>query len=288
MEPALLNSVICGTCRTPLLQRFENNGVLIYKCKCLLKVRAILACKNCKKQFLNLPYLIRKTNYCSLGCYWIGTNRKQLRICKSCNKEFYADATLIRKGYGFYCTRDCWFSIFKKWKKPVKCKQCKKEFLVIRAVYKKHPKFCNKKCSDNSKIDHIFRTCRECKRNFKLTNSAINRGRGSFCTWECYKKFKGETRIERLVRLELQKLKEPFKQEVRLGSFRADFYLPKRNMIIECDGKYWHASGVIKERDERKDKFLRQQGYILVRLSEDDIRNDVQGSLNALLTNLYA
>lgn len=281
---ALVSSIICGRCKTTISYSSETNGVKRYSCKCLLKFRVLLNCEHCKKPFLNLPYLIRKTNYCSLECYWIGTKRKKLKICKECGKEFLIKSYLIKQGFGFYCSKSCWFSVFKKQRKIIKCKECQKERSVYKSVYAKHPKFCSKKCSDNSKIDNIFRICRMCTKNFKLTTSALNRGRGSFCTWECYKKFKGETSIERLVRLHLQRLKEPFQQEVRIGKFRADFYVPRRNLVIECDGKYWHGDIKIKERDKRKDNFLSQQGYLIVRLPEDEIRQQDWNSLESLLS----
>lgn len=263
--------MICGTCRTSLSQRFENNGIIIYKCKCLLKVRAILVCIHCKKKFLNKPYLIRKTNYCSLKCYRIGTNKRQLRICKICKKKFYAKANLVQKGFGFYCTMKCWFSMFEKQRILVKCQECGKARSVYRSVYIKHPKFCSKKCSDNSKIDNIFRVCRNCKNSFRLTQSALNRGRGSFCTWVCYKKYKGESSLELLVRQQLEKLNEPFQQEMKFGRFRADFYLPKRNLIIECDGEYWHMDQKIRFRDQRKDKLFEKLGYKVLRLKGQEI-----------------
>lgn len=268
---ALLSSIKCGRCKSVLTQRFDEDGIVKYKCNCSLKVRTILICTNCNKQFLNFPYLIRKTNYCSLDCYWNGTNKKQIKICQSCGKEFYADNALIQKGYGFYCTRDCWFSIFKTWKKPVKCKQCKKEFLVIRAVYKKHPKFCSKKCKDDFERDYISKVCKNCKQEFEIARHEIKRGRGSFCSWECYKRYKGESSLELIVRHQLEKLNEPFQQELKIGKFRMDFYLPKRNLVIECDGEYWHMTRKIKLRDQRKDKLLGNLGYNILRLSGQDI-----------------
>lgn len=272
---ALLSSIECGRCESILKDSFESDGMVKYTCNCSQKIRTILTCTACKKQFLNLPYLVRKTNYCSLKCYWTGTNKKQLKNCKICGKEFYADAVLIKKGYGFYCSRDCWFTLFRKWKKVTRCKQCNKEFLVTRAVYRTHPKFCSKKCSDNSKIDNIFKVCRNCKSSFRLTNSALKRGRGSFCTWICYKKYKGESSLELLVRQQLEKMKEPFQQEMKIGRFRADFYLPKRNLVIECDGEYWHMIQKIKLRDQRKDKLLLKLGYNILRLrGQDIIKND--------------
>lgn len=280
---SLLNSVQCGTCRTFLTQQYDLNGILVFKCKCLLKIRALLTCVKCKKQFLNPPYLIRKANYCSLNCYWTGTDRKQLRICKACGREFYATTSLINKGYGFYCSKDCWFDLFERLKKKVKCKQCKKEFLVIRAVYNKHPKFCSKTCKDISEIDQISSVCRGCKISFNLPRSAIDRGRGLFCNWKCYKKYKGESSLELLVRQQLEKLDEPFQQEVRFGKFRADFYLPKRNLIIECDGEYWHMNQKIELRDKRKDKFLERLGYNILRLTGQQIINNTFILKNLLL-----
>ena len=227
--------------------------------------------------------MIRKTNYCSLNCYWTGTDRKQLKRCKSCGKKFYADNALIEKGYGLYCTRDCWFSIFKGWKRSMKCRQCRKTFSVIRAVYKKKPKFCSKKCSDNSKKDCVLRICRECKKEFEITRGDVNRGRGSFCTWQCYKKYKGESSLELLIRQQLEKLNEPFEQEMKIERFRADFYLPKRNLVIECDGEYWHMDQKIKLRDQRKDKLLEKLGYDVLRLNGQVIV-DNNFSLKTLLT----
>ncbi len=270
---ALLSSIQCGRCKSVLNQRFEVNGIVKYTCNCSLKVRTILFCTNCHKQFLNFPYLIRKTNYCSLQCYWTGTNKKQPKFCKSCGDEFYADAVLIKKGYGFYCSRKCWFLLFRKWKKVVKCKICSKKFLVIRAVYKKNPKYCSKTCKDKAEIDQISKICKGCKIHFSLPRSAIERGRGSFCTWNCFKKYRGESSLELLVRQELETLNEPFQQEMKVGKFRADFYLPKRNLVIECDGEYWHLQEKAQLRDQRKDKFLRGLGYDILRLTGQDIIN---------------
>lgn len=267
----LLSSVKCGRCKSSLIRCYEENGIIKYICRCSLKIRTILICINCGKKFLNFPYLIRKTNYCSLACYWTGTDKKQLKVCKSCNKYFYADATLIRKGFGFYCSRECWFSIFNEWKREVKCKQCKKIFRVIRAVYKKKPKYCSRECKDASQLDHIFSVCRGCKIEFKLTHSALKRGRGSFCTWKCFKRYRGESSLEIIVKQQLQSLNETFEQEMKVGKFRTDFYLPKRKLVIECDGEYWHMTQKIKLRDQRKDKLLAKLGYNILRLSGQKI-----------------
>lgn len=77
-------------------------------------------------------------------------------------------------------------------------------------------------------------------------------------------------------------LKEPFKQEMKIGRFYADFYLPERNLIIECDGEYWHRSEKAKTRDLKKDQFLLESGYKILRLQEDMIKKDVNLALQIL------
>lgn len=280
---SLLSSVRCGSCGSHLIQRIEEGSLVKYKCSCTLKIRTILSCNYCKKEFLILPYLIRKTNYCSLKCYWIATDRKQQRICRLCNRKFYADNALIQKGFGFYCSRDCWFSLFRQARQNIKCIQCGRERSIFPALLKKNPKYCSKKCSDDFRRDYVSKVCKNCKKRFELPRTDLNRGRGLFCSRKCYKHFDGETSIERLIRLELQKLKEPFEQEWKIGRYYADFYLPERDLIIECDGEYWHSSQTVKLRDKRKDKFLRKQGYKIMRLTEGSINKHEFGSIYEFL-----
>lgn len=275
MKPvsSLLSSVACGKCKTPLAHRSEENGVIKYKCLCFQKVRALLTCEHCKKQFLNFPHLVRKTNYCSLECYWVGTNKKQQKICVRCGKDFLIKSYLVEQGFGFYCGKSCWDELLKSQRRTLKCKQCNREFSLSQAVFKQKHKFCSKKCADDNKRDYVFKICRGCKKTFELPRHVVNRGlgRGSFCDRQCFVKYEGETSIEKILRLKLQKLKEPFKQEMKIGRYHADFYLPEKNLIIECDGEYWHRNKT--EHDQKRDEFLKGLGYKILRLSEENIKS---------------
>lgn len=274
MEAAsLLSSVNCGKCKSSLLFSVNKGKYQIYRCDCEQKVRALLECFHCQKSFLNLPCLIRKSNYCSVQCYRNETNKKQIKSCQVCGKEFRIKHYLVKKGYGFYCSKQCWFTLFKTWEKSTKCIQCGKIFTVPRSVYKKNPKFCSKKCTDDFKRDYVKNICQGCKKEFELPRSDFNRGRGSFCTRECFKHYDGETSIERKIRLELEKLNETFVQEAKFGRFYADFFLPERKLIIECDGEYWHRGKIKKDRDKRKDKLLKELGYKVIRLEEEKIKS---------------
>lgn len=70
-----------------------------------------------------------------------------------------------------------------------------------------------------------------------------------------------------------------------MGYFVVDFYLPARNLVIECDGRYWHNLPGRQETDRRRDAELRKMGYSVLRLSEEVIRKDPE---QALLSGLKA
>lgn len=48
---------------------------------------------------------------------------------------------------------------------------------------------------------------------------------------------------------------------------RYDFYLPEHNLIVEYDGKSYHGSKKVKERDEIKNRFAELNGINLIRIS---------------------
>jgi very-short-patch-repair endonuclease len=90
-----------------------------------------------------------------------------------------------------------------------------------------------------------------------------------------------ETGIEKAVRLELKRRKIKFEQEypVRIGRRRwcyyLDFFIPDWNLVIEVDGTYWHRTDAEKKRDARKDKRLAKLGFIVKRITEVEVNQDV-------------
>jgi very-short-patch-repair endonuclease len=51
-----------------------------------------------------------------------------------------------------------------------------------------------------------------------------------------------------------------------------DFYLPGSNLIIECDGDYWHKYPTGTERDMQKTKELSDLGFFVVRIWEHEAK----------------
>ena len=73
----------------------------------------------------------------------------------------------------------------------------------------------------------------------------------------------------------LQMLQEPYFPQMPLGPWTVDFFLPVRNIVLECDGKYWHAIPRVEKRDRKKDGWLQwKHGYTVRRLTEDAIRTN--------------
>lgn len=59
-----------------------------------------------------------------------------------------------------------------------------------------------------------------------------------------------------------------------IGIYWLDFAFPKLKIAIECDGDYFHKFRKSKLRDKRKEMWLKEQGWRVVRLTEDETKND--------------
>lgn len=53
--------------------------------------------------------------------------------------------------------------------------------------------------------------------------------------------------------------------------YRIDLALPEQMIAIECDGKEWHSSDKQIERDTKRDEFLRNNGWQVIRFSGKEI-----------------
>lgn len=85
---------------------------------------------------------------------------------------------------------------------------------------------------------------------------------------------KGFTSIEKKVYAELKNRGILFeKQKLINGRFLVDAYIPSLNLVIECDGKYWHSFEKTIIKDRTKNAYLKACNYNLLRLTEEEINN---------------
>jgi very-short-patch-repair endonuclease len=64
-----------------------------------------------------------------------------------------------------------------------------------------------------------------------------------------------------------------------LGRYIADFFAPSLRLVVEVDGgshQHRHTA------DTRRDRWMRRQGYTVVRVSARDVVGDVGSVVNAI------
>ena len=105
-----------------------------------------------------------------------------------------------------------------------------------------------------------------------------------------------DTKIELSLARELLKEGILFVKQYNVGNrFSCDFAIPSHKIIIECDGDYWHANPQLYNRtnlDKRqlknikrdlfKDKYLRENGWIVIRFFESEIKSNIKRCINKI------
>jgi very-short-patch-repair endonuclease len=62
-----------------------------------------------------------------------------------------------------------------------------------------------------------------------------------------------------------------YETQFPIGPYVADVFVRSRNLVIECDGEYWHQHSVA--RDARRDAYMIARGFKVLRLPEQAIRS---------------
>lgn len=87
---------------------------------------------------------------------------------------------------------------------------------------------------------------------------------------------KKDTYIEVLIQNELESRDILFeKHKVVFKYHQCDFFI-KPNIVIECDGDYWHNLPEIKKRDKENNQLMDNKGYVVMRFWEKEIRENVR------------
>jgi very-short-patch-repair endonuclease len=74
-----------------------------------------------------------------------------------------------------------------------------------------------------------------------------------------------------------------FRNEIE-HRYQCDIFVPLLNLVIECDGDYWHKYPIGKDIDHVRTKELLEKGFRVLRLWENDIRkmsvDDLKGRID--------
>ena len=74
-----------------------------------------------------------------------------------------------------------------------------------------------------------------------------------------------------------------FRRQHAIGPYIADFCCVKKKLIVELDGSQ-HLEQV--EYDEERTKYLEMQGYHVIRFWNNEVTNNIEGVLRAILLAL--
>jgi len=80
-----------------------------------------------------------------------------------------------------------------------------------------------------------------------------------------------ETKIETKLYSELNRIGIEYIKQHRIGRYIVDAYIPSLNLVIEADGEFWHSVDRVVKKDIEENKYLKSEGYNLLRLSEKQI-----------------
>ncbi len=134
--------------------------------------------------------------------------------------------------------------------------------------------------------------CLNCSKEFK-----VHRGSKEFyCSRECYLSHEEKfTTIEQKVAKTLQKHGIQYIRQYNVAGLYYDFYIPEANLLIECDGDYWHGNPMFykklneiqkhhHQRGELKNHIAKRFGYTLLRFWEYQINNYIKEVENEILS----
>ena len=67
-------------------------------------------------------------------------------------------------------------------------------------------------------------------------------------------------------------------QHYKIGGFNFDIFIEPLKAVVEYDGMFWHSGDDVIERDSRKDKYCKRNGWRIIRVKEADKVNKVVGN----------
>lgn len=98
---------------------------------------------------------------------------------------------------------------------------------------------------------------------------------------------KTESPIERRLLFALRSRGYYPRTQVPCGKYSIDIAFPVQRITIECDGKTYHSSPQQKAHDRKKDRFLRKNGWRVLRFTGSQINGKmgyvikrIEGELN--------
>lgn len=114
-----------------------------------------------------------------------------------------------------------------------------------------------------------------CEFGHEWKTSVSNRTYGKGCPF-CSSS--GTSLVEQGVAFYVSKVYK-IEQRRKVNGCEVDIFLQDYSIGIEYDGQFYHSSESSRKREERKDKILKNNNILLVRIKETKDRNEVEGNI---------
>ena len=100
---------------------------------------------------------------------------------------------------------------------------------------------------------------------------------------------RNRTDAERRLWRELRELKQAgfkFRQQAPVDYFIVDFACHSQRLIIEVDGGT-HGTDAELARDRRRDRYLKDQGFRILRVWNSEVRENIEGVMDVVIAALH-
>jgi very-short-patch-repair endonuclease len=93
--------------------------------------------------------------------------------------------------------------------------------------------------------------------------------------------------LEKIIHQYLRKAGMKFQSQKSFRPYFVDIFIPKLNLIVECDGEYWHGPAEARRSDRKRDRYLiSRYGVRVVRVPEKSIRENPKLVVSTILGGL--
>lgn len=220
-------------------------------------------------------------------------NNKKITVkCKQCKNDFYITPSILLKGKGKYCTKDCYSKSMIGVAPPEQARINAIASNTGRKCSEETKRKISKANSQNNGFKNKHHTLESLKKiseaslknwgNESYRNKILNDPKKKeYCrrgALEAAKKMSTlgyyDTKPELLMQSILNKLNIKFSHPFEIKNiehfYLCDFYIPEYNLVIEVDGKYWHKYPNLREIDLIRNDELKNKGYNLIRVWENE------------------
>jgi very-short-patch-repair endonuclease len=80
--------------------------------------------------------------------------------------------------------------------------------------------------------------------------------------------------LEKVVCQVLDALGIVYETQLHMGNYYVDMFIRSKDLILECDGNYWHSRPGRAENDRQRDLYLSGLGYRVIHLPEQALLQD--------------